>query len=169
MDDSELRSFIQDDYPRLVGAVALVTGSLPTAEDAVQEACVRAWERLDRGESIERLGAWIATVSLNLSRSALRRVVSERRARARFGLPRPVPAPSTDTIDVKRALSVLPRRQREAIVLRYFLDFTPAEVAQTMHTSEGTVKSQLAKARSHLADALALRDEPNQEANHAER
>ena len=40
-----------------------------TAEDSVQEALARAWERLDRGDGIDRLAAWVTTVALNLARS----------------------------------------------------------------------------------------------------
>jgi RNA polymerase sigma-70 factor (ECF subfamily) len=142
----------------LVGAVALVTGSLPMAEDAVQDAVIAAWERLERGDTIERLDAWIATVALNRSRSGLRRIGAERRARARLTGSPPV-EPGPEAVDVRRALAELPRRQREAAVLRYVLDLTTAEVASAMGTTEGTVKSQLAKARTHLADALALQED----------
>ena len=128
------------------------------AEDAVQDAIISAWERLETGEPIERLDAWIATVALNRSRSGLRRLGAERRARARLRAA-PSDEPGIESIDVQRALAKLPRRQREAAVLRYVLDLTTAEVATAMRTSEGTVQSQLAKARAHLADALALREE----------
>jgi RNA polymerase sigma-70 factor (ECF subfamily) len=169
LDDTEIRAFLRDGYSRLVGAVALVTGSLVAAEDAVQEAVVRAWERIDRGERIEKLEGWVATVAFNLSRSGLRRLNAERRARARMGAGAGhVAGPSSDRLDVARALAALPRRQREAVVLRYFLELSTAEVARTMGTSEGTVKSQLARARGHLAQALALNDEPERESHHAE-
>jgi DNA-directed RNA polymerase specialized sigma24 family protein len=51
-------------------------------------------------------------------------------------------------------------------VLRYYLDLSTTEIADQMRTSEGTVKSQLSKARAHLADALALTDD--QESSHAD-
>jgi RNA polymerase sigma factor (sigma-70 family) len=74
--------------------------------------------------------------------------------------------PTGDRLDVVLALAALPRRQREVAVLRYYLDLSTADIADQMRTSEGTVKSQLSKARAHLADALALTDD--QENNHAE-
>ena len=70
MDEVELREFLRERYPRLVGAVALVTGDAASAEDAVQEAIVRAWERTERGEQIVALDRWVATVAMNLSRAA---------------------------------------------------------------------------------------------------
>jgi DNA-directed RNA polymerase specialized sigma24 family protein len=53
-------------------------------------------------------------------------------------------------------------------VLRYVLDLSTQEIAKQMRTSEGTVKSQLFKARSHLADALSLVEDPDEENSHAE-
>ena len=166
MNEVELRDFLRERYPRLVGAVALVTGDLASAEDAVQEAIVRAWERSDRGMEIASLDRWVATVAMNLSRSRLRRLRVERLARPRLSEPPGIEAPTGDRLDVVRALAALPRRQREVTVLRYYLDLSTAEIATEMHTSEGTVKSQLSKARAHLADALALTDD--QENSHAE-
>ena len=82
LDDTTIREFLRDDYPRLVNAVALLTGDLPAAEDAVQEALVRAWIRSDRGDVIDSLPAWVAVVAMNLTRSGWRRATAERRAGA---------------------------------------------------------------------------------------
>lgn len=155
MDEADVRLFLRDGYARLVGAVALVTGDLSTAEDAVQEAVVRAWERTDRGEQIVALDRWVAAVAMNLSRSGLRHLRIERLARPRLVAVATVDASSEDALDVRRALASLPRRQRETAVLRYYLDLSTEEIARAMGTSEGTVKSQLSKARAHLAEALA--------------
>ena len=43
VDETEIRRFIREDYPRLVNAVALVAGSMEAAEDMVQESLARAW------------------------------------------------------------------------------------------------------------------------------
>jgi DNA-directed RNA polymerase specialized sigma24 family protein len=53
-----IATFVASEYPRLVGAVAHLCGSRPAAEDAVQEALVRAWEELERGAEIDSLAAW---------------------------------------------------------------------------------------------------------------
>jgi DNA-directed RNA polymerase specialized sigma24 family protein len=57
LDDATIRTFLRDDYARVVGAVALVSGSRPAAEDAVQEALLRAWSRSERGEPIDSLAS----------------------------------------------------------------------------------------------------------------
>jgi len=163
VDEVALREFLHTSYPRLVAAVALTSGSRPAAEDAVQEALLRAWERSEKGEEIDSLEGWVITVALNLARSGLRRMRSERRARARLAGSAVGEPPTADRIDVDRALSTLPRRQGEAIVLRYYLHLDTREVAAALRVNEGTVKSTLFRARATLAEALGIHD--TEEAN----
>src|SRR5262249_16970247 len=132
VDEVELRRFLSEHYPRLVGAVALVTGDVASAEDAVQEAIVRAWERTERGEGVVALDRWGAAVALNLSRSGLRRLRVERLARPKLASSQHVEGPTGDRLDVVHALAALPRRQREVSVLRYFLDLSTADIAREM-------------------------------------
>jgi len=164
VDEVALREFLHTSYPRLVAAVALVCGSRPAAEDAVQEALLRAWERSEKGDEIRSLEGWVTTVALNLARSGLRRIRSERRARARLDTSGVGELPTADRIDVERALSKLPRRQREVVVLRYYLQLDTREVASALQINEGTVKSTLFRARAALAEALGIDD--SEEANH---
>jgi RNA polymerase sigma-70 factor, ECF subfamily len=154
VDEIAIREFLHTGYPRLVAAVALACGSRPAAEDAVQEALLRAWERSEKGEEIRSLNAWVTTVSLNLARSGLRRVMAERRARSRLSRDVVPAATSSDRVDIERALAALPRRQREAVVLRYYLQMDTREAAEALGVHEGTVKSTLSRARSALAGAL---------------
>lgn len=163
VDEVALREFLHTSYPRLVAAVALVCGSRPAAEDAVQEALLRAWERSEKGDEIHSLEGWVTTVALNLARSGLRRIRSERRARARLHTPAFGEPPTADRIDVGRALAKLPRRQREVAVLRYYLQLDTREVASALELNEGTVKSTLSRARTALALTLGI--EENKEAN----
>jgi RNA polymerase sigma factor (sigma-70 family) len=161
VDEIAIREFLHTSYPRLVAAVALAGGSRPAAEDAVQEALLRAWERSSRGEEIRSLEAWVTTVALNLARSGLRRLRSERRARSRLrgSAWTEDPAPGAGrTVDVDRALATLPRRQREAVVLRYYLQYDTREIAAALRINEGTVKSTLFRARAALAAALGVEE-----------
>lgn len=158
IDEVAIREFLHSVYPRLVGGLTLVAGSRAAAEDAVQEAMARAWERSERGADIASLPAWVTTVSLNLARSRRRRVAAERRARARLGaLPSPSDRPD-DRMDITQALAALPRRQREATVLRYYLGMDVKEVADMLGMSEGTAKTTLLRARGTLARALGESD-----------
>ena len=161
LDDTTIPEFLRDDYPRLVNAVALVTNSRPGAEDAVQEALVRAWIRTERGEEIESLANWVVAVALNGSRSGVRRLLAERRAhgRLRARAVKEADSDADDRVDIGNALTALPRRQREVAVLRYFLDMSTIEVASALGVSDGTVKNSLAKARATLAQDLRIDDE----------
>jgi len=141
-----------------VAGVALVCGSRVAAEDAVQEALARAWERSERGETISSLAAWVTTVALNNTRSGFRRARAERRARDRLRTDTRAPVPE-DLVDLSRALASLPRRQREATVLRYYLDMDVSEVASALGMAEGTAKTTLFRARRALARALRVPDE----------
>jgi RNA polymerase sigma-70 factor (ECF subfamily) len=120
----EFRRFVESDYQRLVRAVALACGSPVAAEDAVQEALARAWERTRRGEVIESLGKWTVTVALNVVRSGMRRVRLQQRLWPRLAqdLPRN-PGDDVEVVDLRSGLAQLPRRQREATVLHYYLGF----------------------------------------------
>jgi RNA polymerase sigma factor (sigma-70 family) len=143
-----------------VAAVALVAGSRDAAEDAVQEALVRAWERPAGAERIDSLAAWVTRVSLNLSKSRLRRIRAEAKAsdRLRAMRDRAPTSPSART-DVEWALRRIPRRQREVTVLRYYLGMDVREIAETLGVSEGTVKTQLFRARRALAALLGEDDQ----------
>lgn len=141
--------------------MALVSGSRAAAEDAVQEALARAWERSERGERIVSLKAWVTRVALNLVRSGFRRLMAERRARERLGRreeDRSVGPGPESVVDLERALRGLPRRQREATVLRYYLDLDVREVATALGMKEGTAKTTLHRARQALATSLGEQD-----------
>lgn len=142
--------------------MAMVCGSATAAEDAVQEALARAWERSERGQDIGSLPAWVTTVARNLLRDRFRRLVVERRARRdladRHGRGSEI-GDSERRADVARALAALPRRQREVAVYHYFLDLPVAEIASILHIPEGSVKSALHRARHALAGPLAEDDE----------
>ena len=156
--EAQIREFLATEYPRLVNAMALVCGSFPAAEDAVQEALGRAWELGQRGRHIESLTAWVTVAARNLLRDRFRRLRVERRARTRTPGGFQTEGAGAEAVersaDLARALAGLPRRQREVAVFRYYLDLEVAEVAVALGIPEGTVKSALHRARASLARAL---------------
>jgi RNA polymerase sigma-70 factor, ECF subfamily len=154
LDEMAVRAFLANDYRRVVAAVTLVCADAANAEDAVQEALKRAWERGRSGEVIDRPTAWVAVVAMNLARSGLRRRLAERKAMDRLSTPLGSDPPSADTIDVVRAIRTLPKRQRQAIVLHYFVEMTIPEIAMALGISEGTVKNALFRARRSLAKII---------------
>jgi RNA polymerase sigma-70 factor (ECF subfamily) len=161
VDEARFDDFFLFEYPRIVAALTLVTGDGDVARDAVDEACVRAWERLRRGREIDSLGAWVRVVALNVARGRFRRRRSEALARERLAsLAAPAGAYDRErALDTRRALASLPRRQREVVVLHYFLDLPVADIATQLDVSEGTVKTSLHRARAALARVLGDSDE----------
>lgn len=166
LDEPTIRMFLATEYPKLVAAVGLIAGSRAAGEDAVQEALARAWERSERGERIESLGAWVTTAATNLARSRWRRLRAERRARERIvsmaaGAPGTAEGPGRSAelaMDLRRALDGLPKRQREATVLHYYLGHDVAAVARLLGVSDGTIKTSLHRARRALGEALGEKE-----------
>ena len=109
LDDVTIREFLGTAYPRIVAAVSMVAGDRATAEDAVQEALARAWERSSRGETIDSLSAWVTRVALNLSKSRLRSLRVESRARERLARPRSEDLDTAERLAIDGALARLPR------------------------------------------------------------
>ena len=129
---------------RLVGDAAL-------AEDLAAEALTRTYVRWPKVRTYEFLDAWVLRVVTNLAIDALssprRRCGGERRHRARG---RGVVARDA----WREALRALPTRQRDAVVLRYLVDMSEADVASALGVAPGTVKSHLNRAVTRLRTAL---------------
>jgi RNA polymerase sigma factor (sigma-70 family) len=168
--EEEIRRFVESEYARVVNAVLLVCDNRAAAEDAVEEALARAWLRLKRGQSIESLVAWVTTVAVNEARGGRRRRLAEQRAQRRLANRARLVAvhdasATAGAHEVRAALRLLPRRQREVTVLRYFLGFTIAEIAESLAVDQGTVKTSLHRARRSLATALGAPDDTSKEAS----
>jgi len=132
-------------------------------EDVAQEAFLRILPRVDSLTDIESATGYLRATVLNLTRSGFRRKAMIGRVLLARGwlLGRQVAPPSaedqalagTDSTLADR-LRRLPKRQREAIVLRYWLDLSLADTAQAMDVPIGTVKSHLSRGLASLRLAL---------------
>ncbi|MFN2588203.1 MAG: RNA polymerase sigma factor [Actinomycetota bacterium] len=151
MADEALVDFCRSEYPRLVGLLGLYCGDRRVAEELAQETLARVWRKWPVVHGLDRPDAWAQRVAINLANSYLRRLVAERRARSRVPPPRHSELPPVDVVvTVRRAVGSLPRRQREAVLLHYYLDLPLAEVAERMGTTPGAVKSLLHRAVGRL-------------------
>jgi RNA polymerase sigma-70 factor (ECF subfamily) len=156
MDELDFEAWYLGEHPRVVSAVAAITGRTGLAAEAADEAFVRAYERWARLRMMDSPGGWVHRTALNVARRRLRRADHEHRLLRRLGTPRePEAAPPTWSIEVWEALRRLPRREREAIVLRHVADLPVAQVAEAMGIASGTVASCLFSARTRLAELLA--------------
>jgi RNA polymerase sigma-70 factor (ECF subfamily) len=140
---------------RLVRQLHAMTGDLTEAQDCVQEACARAWQRWGQLHRYEAPEAWVRQVAWRLAISRFRRVRSGLLAARRHGPPPDVPSLSPDRIALVAALSTLPPAQRRAIVLHHVAGLSVQEVADETGAPTGTVKARLARGRAALAALLA--------------
>lgn len=144
-------------YPKVVGTLTLVIGDRMTAEELAQETFVRVWERWPRVRTMDSPEGWTHHVAMNLARSALRRRAAARRAHRRLEAQTAVAmseADRDDVLAVRDALAALPRKQRDAIVLRYYAGLDVKAAAQALGCAPGTVTSLCHRARQSMRDDL---------------
>ena len=154
----ELTAFCRDQHPRLVGMLGLYLGDRALAEELAQEALLRACRDWRRLQEIDDRAAWLRRVAFNLANSHFRRRLAERRARERLER---TPYTSADpdpaaAVAVRRAVAALPRRQRTAIILRFYLDMTLADVALAMDVPVSTAKSLCSRGVARLRTGAGL-------------
>lgn len=139
---------------RLVHRLYAMTGDLGAAQDVVQEAYARAWQRWDRIGRYDDPEAWVRTVAWRLAAGRWRKARNAVSAQLRLGPPAPSLEPSPDTVVLVAALRRLPDAQRRAIVLHHLCDLPVEEVARETGAPVGTVKARLARGRAALGELL---------------
>jgi RNA polymerase sigma-70 factor (sigma-E family) len=152
-DRARLAALFVSDYDKLV-RLARLLGDHADAEDVVQTAFVRVYRR-GRLREPELAGAYLRQAVVNLIRSSWRRKQTARR-HAQVGAPEEVPESDiAGRLVMREAIAALPRRQREAVVLRYYADLTEATTAEVMGVSVGSVKAYTSRGLARLGELLA--------------
>ena len=146
--------------PSTVRALHAMTGDLAEAQDVVQEAYARAWQRWSALARYDAPEAWVRTVAWRLAVSRARRARVGLGKLRRLGPPPDLPAVDADRVALVRALGAVPEAQRRAVVLHHVLGLSVAEVAAETGAPEGTVKARLSRGRTALA-ALLSDEEPS--------
>jgi RNA polymerase sigma-70 factor (sigma-E family) len=158
--DHEFDDFVTATSDRLLRTAYLLTGDRGHAEDLLQTALLRTLRRWSTARAAP--AEYARRVLVNLSRDRIRLLVRR---------PRESPLPDNpDTLRghapdrtaellgerhrVAAALAVLPTRQRQVVVLRFFEDLTVAQTAELLGCSDGTVKSYTSRALARLRDLL---------------
>ena len=147
----EFSEFFTGSFQRVVGHVYATTGSMAEAEDSVQEAYARAWQRWDEVREYASPEAWIRTVAYRQSVAAWRKSVSRTAAHRRAVTTFEVPGPSPDELALLTGLRRISPDQRRVIVLYHLAGLSVAEVARETGAPEGTVKARLKRGREALA------------------
>ena len=148
--------------PHLVRQVFAMTGDLPEAQDVVQEAFVRAWQRWRTVREYDVPEAWVRRVAMRLAVSRWRKARNALVAGRRAHGDEATPELSPDYVATVAALRRLPEAQRTAIVLHHIADLSVEEVAEQTGAPVGTVKARLSRGRAALA-ALLDPDDPRTE------
>lgn len=141
---SEMEAFCAATFPKLVGALSLHTGDRDLAEELAQEALLRACRRWSKVRQLESPGGWAYRVGVNLASNHFRRLRSARRARSRLHRSGHTEASAAgdvvDSMVVRQALQELTEPQRQAVVLRYYLDLSVRQTADVIGSSPGAVR-----------------------------
>ena len=149
-DESAYDQLYRATWAQAVRSAHRIVADLAVAEEIAQEAFVRAFDRWRTVSAHPSPEAWVLRVTINLALDALRRKAPE------LVPPEPVRVEEliVDSIALSDALARLSRKQRAAVVLRYFAGYEEAEIATALGTSQGTVKTHLARGIRRLRDLL---------------
>jgi RNA polymerase sigma-70 factor (sigma-E family) len=155
--DDQLGTLYRAHYRDLVRLARLLVDDPATSEDVVQDAFARFGSRL-HAVAPEKAPAYLRSMVLNGARSHLR----HRQVRRRHPWPDADQAPAAEVggLDRTRQLAVveavrrLPARQRAVLLLRFYLDLTEREVAETLGISVGSVKTHTRRGFAALAPLL---------------
>ncbi len=155
---TDFDAFYASTAPALVRVVHGLTGDLAEAQDCVQEAYARAWQRWSTVSTYDLPAAWVRQVACRLAISRFRRARAGVGLLRRQGPPRDVPDIEPTHVALVTALRQIPEVQRVAIVLHHIADLSVEEVARETDAPTGTVKARLSRGRAALA--LLLSDSP---------
>lgn len=164
-DVNDLEEWLAESYPQSVRTAYLILGNRLDAEDAVQEAFLRAWKFRDSLSQNSSFKPWLYRVVVNTCNSKLRQEIPHRDLRsgdedlAELAFIDDVPTRIALSNDVLSALKALPVDLRVVVVLRYYAGLSEREIAIAIGRKQGTVKSRLHEARRRLAMHPALQSE----------
>jgi len=157
--EHSFEDFFELEQERLLRVLWMVTGSLQEAEDIVQDAFLRVWERWPKVSAMESPTGYLHHAAMNLFRNRYRR--ARLGLRKAIGADPPVDAfdSAEDRISVSSALGRLTRKQRAALVLTDLLGYPADEAGRMLGVRGSTVRSLSSTARVAMRDSKELAHE----------
>ncbi|WP_270888654.1 RNA polymerase sigma factor [Pedococcus sp. 5OH_020] len=159
--DAVVADLFATEARRLVSLARFFVEDRTAAEDLVQEAFIRLARSSHRIRERDRAAAYLRSIVINLARDHNRRGLVSLRHRPPAVLDEPsaehTAAARESRQEVVAALRLLPRRQRDCVVLRYYLDLPVEEIAQTLGVSANSVKTHLQRGLRSLAAGLEVK------------
>jgi RNA polymerase sigma-70 factor (ECF subfamily) len=150
-DENEFMALLEPVLPAAYRLAFAVLGSPPAAEDAVQEAALKAWQNFGRFRRDAELKPWLLAIVINECRRQKRtRWSSVGELPETFEDPDPQQPQHAESVDLRRAVYRLPYDQRVAVILRYYVDLSFEEVGQSLGVSTKAAKSRTYRALERL-------------------
>ena len=158
-DDASFRAIYARHAPAVFALAARLSGSASDGEDLLQEAWIRAAERLEGFRWESTLRTWLCGIAVNCWREQRRRRGDAELAPVALegDLPDFAPLPAAERADLERAVRALPDGYREVVVLHDVHGYTHDEIAGLLGITAGTSKSQLSRGRRRLREMLGVR------------
>ncbi|HEV2956919.1 MAG TPA: sigma-70 family RNA polymerase sigma factor [Xanthobacteraceae bacterium] len=158
--DPSMRDAVLAAVPSLRAFAISLSGNVDRADDLVQETLLRALVNIDSFEPGTNLSAWLFTILRNLFRSEYRK----RRREVEDGdgtyaeslKSQPEQEARVEFREFRTALAKLPHDQREALILVGASGFSYEEAAGICGCAVGTIKSRVNRARTRLAELMAI-------------
>ena len=148
--DAEFTEYMTARQPSLLRTAYLLTGDRHTAEDLVQTALAKLYLSWDKVHQREALDGYVRRILVNENNSLWRRPW-KKREHATDDLPEVASHDTTGhDAELWAHVQALPRKQRAAVVLRYYEQLSEAETAAILGVSVGTVKSQTSRALASM-------------------
>lgn len=152
--EGAFRAFALSRRPALRRTAYLLCGDWYQADDLVQSALVKLYVAWPRVRGTDPPDAYVQRILVRCYLDERRRPWRRESPVEHMDHDGPVARPEEDLLDLRSALAGLPRRQRATLLLRFWLDMSVAQTADALDCSEGTVKSQTARALTTLRDVL---------------
>jgi RNA polymerase sigma-70 factor (ECF subfamily) len=146
--------FFDAERARLFGALAVMTGNRQEAEEIMQDAFLRLWERWDRVSTMDQPVGFLYRTAMNLYRKRLRRAAVAMRKATNL-LPKDDALAIVETRDqAARLLRTLTPREREALVLTAYLGYSTEEAGRLLGIKANTVRVLTTRARASLKQTV---------------
>ncbi len=154
--EAEFEAFFVAHFATIRNSVRFVCGDAERADDATQEAFIRAYSRWHRIRQYDEPAAWVRHVAINATRDLARseRRRADREARSQAPWPPPVVVDHRDHDSPLDLLMQLPERQRAVAALYYLDDMSMADISSVLDIAEGTVRFHLSQARAALRSGM---------------
>jgi RNA polymerase sigma factor (sigma-70 family) len=151
--------FFETEHVRLFRALYLVTGSVEEAEELMQEAFLKTWERWDRVARMENPTGYLYRIAMNAFRSRYRVAVRAGKRVIHAGQPRDLYEEADERDAVARAMRTLSPRQRAALVLIELIGFRSEEAGALLGVRAASVRALAHQGRAALRKTMEANDD----------